>query len=60
MLIKRDNKNVVRGFSLTLVPLVTLSGGEGSKRIRRFFAEPVLSDMRFFAALRMTKGKGSE
>jgi hypothetical protein len=33
---------------------VTLSDSEGS----RFFAEPVLSTMRFFATLRMTGGEG--
>ncbi len=44
MLMKLDNKNVVRGFSLVQVLFVTLSHSVGSKRARRFFA-----------ALRMTK-----
>ncbi|MBA7503467.1 hypothetical protein ES706_02078 [subsurface metagenome] len=37
-----------------VVYFVTLSGSEGS----RFFAEPVLSGVRFFAMLRMTRGEG--
>jgi hypothetical protein len=66
IVVKLNNKNEVRGFSLVQVPFVTLSrspeqsegASEGSKRTRRFFPEPVLSDMRFFASLRMTRSEG--